>query len=166
MNPPTAAVDTAAALAPIVLDTIVPCPPDRAFDYFTRDIGRWWPLERHSCGEADALDVRLEPRQGGRIVESTRSGATHVWGTLTEWQLGRRVAFTWHPGRDAEGAQWVDVTFAPNAAGTRVTLTHGGFEKLGARAAEVRTAYANGWPTVFAQGYAGYCRRASEEAGS
>ena len=33
-------------LAPIVVDLVVPCPPDRAFDYFTRDIGRWWPLAR------------------------------------------------------------------------------------------------------------------------
>jgi hypothetical protein len=47
-----AVVDPQGALAPIVVDVVVPCPPDRAFEYFTRDIGRWWPLGTHSIGEA------------------------------------------------------------------------------------------------------------------
>jgi len=51
---------------PIELDTIVPCTPDAAFDYFTRDIGRWWPLSRYSCSEARAAGVSFERREGGK----------------------------------------------------------------------------------------------------
>ena len=39
-----------ATIPPVALDTLVPCSPEAAFDYFTRDIARWWPLAEHSCG--------------------------------------------------------------------------------------------------------------------
>ncbi len=158
MSPQAASIaDTGGAAVPIELKVLLHCPPERAFDYFTRDIGRWWPLERYSCGEENALDVRFEPQAGGGILESTKDGTTHRWGTVTDWQPGRRVAFSWHPGRDDRSPQWVEVTFAANPGGTLVALTHGGFETLGERALEVRTAYANGWPTVFGQRYVAYC---------
>ena len=151
------------AIAPIVMKTSVPCPPARAFVYFTRDIARWWPLARYSCGGADAQDVRFEPRAGGGILETTRDGATHRWGTVSAWAPGERVTFSWHPGRDDSAAQWVDVTFAATAAGTLVTLTHGGFEKLGARAQQAKSEYENGWPAVFGQLYPAYCTQATKE---
>ena len=80
--------DPQGTLAPIVVDLVVPCPPDRAFHYFTHDIGRWWPLATHSLGEADAADVRFEPREGGRLIETRRDGREHTWGTVTTWQPG------------------------------------------------------------------------------
>ncbi len=40
--------------------------PTRAFDYFTRDIGRWWPVARYSCSEARAAGVSFERREGGK----------------------------------------------------------------------------------------------------
>jgi uncharacterized protein YndB with AHSA1/START domain len=155
--------DRPAESVPIVLKTIVGCPPDRAFDYFTRDIGRWWPLARYSCGEAQAQDVRFEPCVGGGLIETTKAGATHRWGTVSAWQRGERVAFSWHPGGDPQRAMWVDVAFDANPAGTLVTLTHGGFEALGDRAATVKRAYENGWPTVFGELYTKYCEQANEE---
>ena len=82
------------ALAPIVVDLDVPCTADRAFDYFTRDIGRWWPLATHSLGEANAADVRFEPREGGRLVETLHDGSEHVWGEVTAWRPGKQVAFS------------------------------------------------------------------------
>lgn len=146
-----------AEIAPIVVDLIVGCPPDRAFDYFTRDIGRWWPLASHSVGGAQALDVRFEPRAGGRLVESLRDGSESTWGTVEAWRPGERVRFSWHPGREPATAQWVEVTFARNPAGTRVTLTHGGWERRGETAAEQRGTYVGGWQFVFAERFGGYC---------
>ena len=86
------------ALAPIVMKVALPCPPERAFDYFTRDIGGWWPLGRYSCAGDDAVDVAFETRKGGALTERARDGTLHRWGTVTAWEPGRRVAFTWHPG--------------------------------------------------------------------
>ena len=100
--------DPGNALAPMVLETTVPCPPERAFAYFTRDIARWWPLTLYSRGGADAQDVRFEPRVGGGLVETTRDGAAHRWGTVDAWDPGARIAFSWHPGRDDSAAQRVD----------------------------------------------------------
>jgi hypothetical protein len=151
------------AAAPIVLKTVVPCAPLDAFDYFTRDIGRWWPLARYSCGEADAQDVAFEPRLGGRLVETTRDGGTHVWGTVSHWIRGERVAFSWHPGGDPSRAMRVDVAFAANPGGTLVTLTHDGFEALGERAPAVRQRYRSGWPTVFGQCYPDHCAQRARE---
>ena len=86
---------------------------------------------------------------GGRLVETIEEGADAVWGTVEDWQPGERVRFSWHPGRDSASAQWVEVTFARNPPGTRVTLTHGGWERLGERAAEARSNYTGGWQFVF-----------------
>lgn len=149
-----------AEIAPIVVDLVVGCPPQRAFDYFTRDIGRWWPLESHSVGGGQAQDVRFEPRAGGRLVETLRDGAESVWGRVEEWRPGAFVRFSWHPGREAATAQWVEVAFAANPAGTRVTLTHGGWEALGATAAATRSNYVGGWAFVFGERYGGYCATA------
>ena len=161
--PASAAVDAAYAATQIVLKTSVPCPPARAFDYFTRDIGRWWPLARYSCGRDEAKDVRFETRVGGGIVETTRDGTTHRWGTVTVWNPGEQVAFSWHPGRDDSAAQWVEVTFAATTAGTLVNLTHGGFEKLGERAAKAKSEYESGWPAVFGRLYPAFCAHAVSE---
>lgn len=158
-------VDAAGTLAPIVLDLVVPCPPERAFDYFTRDLGRWWPLATHSLGEAEALDVRFEPRVGGRLVETLRDGREHTWGSVSAWRPGSKVEFTWHLDRDPATAQWVRVEFAPDPAGTRVTLTHGGWENLPEGGTTMRANYANGWKKVFGELYGSFCRR-SEDAGS
>lgn len=147
-----------AALAPIVVDVVVPAPPARAFDYFTRDIARWWPLATHSVGEADAVDVRFERHVGGRLVESLRDGSQCVWGTIDAWEPGVRLGFSWHPGRDPSTAQRVEVTFAVHADGTRVTLTHGGWERRGDEAAAVRGNYVGGWKIVLVERFGDYCK--------
>ena len=149
------------ALAPIVIDVVVPCDARRAFDYFTRDIARWWPLARYSCAEQDAMTVAFEPCEGGRLVETARDGTEHPWGTVRTWDPGHRVAFSWHPARDPAMAQWVDVAFRDAGDGTRVTLTHGGWDALGDRAAESREAYRNGWPTVLGRLYRDFCAAAT-----
>ena len=63
---PNVVVDAADVPPPIELDTLVPCAPDAAFAYFTRDISKWWPLSRYSCSEARASDVSFRGRDGGQ----------------------------------------------------------------------------------------------------
>jgi uncharacterized protein YndB with AHSA1/START domain len=157
--------DADAPIAPIVMKVALSCEPMRAFDYFTRDIGRWWPLARFSCAGEDALDVAFEPRAGGALTERARDGTLHRWGTVSAWEPGRRVAFSWHPGGDGTEATRVEIAFTPTPAGCVVTLTHAGFEALGARARKVKSEYENGWPAVFGERYAGWCAtRAKGEA--
>ena len=157
MDATPAAPDTAAPIAPVEIDVVVPCDPARAFDYFTRDIARWWPLATHSCAEEDAASVAFEPRPGGRLVETARDGTEHPWGTVSAWEPGRRVAFSWHPGRDPATAQWIEVAFRPNPAGTRVTLLHGGWESLGERASASRDGYLTGWRIVIGERFRDFC---------
>jgi hypothetical protein len=158
VNANPAAVD--APTTPVVAEVVVPCPPDRAFDYFARDIGRWWPLDTHSVGRANARGVRFEPRVGGRLVETLAEGSEAAWGTVETWCPGERLRFSWHPGREPATAQWVEIAFAPHRDGTRVVLTHGGWERLGERAAATREGYVGGWAFVLGERYGGHCAAA------
>jgi Activator of Hsp90 ATPase homolog 1-like protein len=57
------------------------------------------------------------------------------------------VAFTWHPGRPAERASHVEVTFAAVGAQTLVWLEHTGWDAFDDPAA-ARAEYEHGWPLV------------------
>ena len=156
-----ASAGIAAALPPIELDAMVPCSPLAAFDYFTRDIARWWPLSKYSCSEARAAGVAFEGRAGGRLIETDVDGKQYVWGTVRVWEPGKALTFTWHPGKSDDAALKVSVTFSEAGAMTRVRLVHSGWDRLGDAAAKTREAYAGGWPTVLGQLYKGYCERAA-----
>jgi uncharacterized protein YndB with AHSA1/START domain len=140
--------EDAPAFTPIRKSVFVKAPPDRAFRRFTAELGRWWPRASHSIGGADSEAVLMEERVGGRIRESIGGGREAVWGTVTAWEPPHRVAFTWHPGHDPAQAQDVEVTFVAVDEGTRVELTHTGFERLGAQGRMARRAYPMGWVYV------------------
>jgi uncharacterized protein YndB with AHSA1/START domain len=136
---------------PLEVTVTVPVPPERAFAAFTAEIGRWWPLRRHGVGGERSLGVEIEPREGGRIVETIDGDEPAVWGTVTRWSPPDGLSFTWHPGRPADAtATDVTVTFAAApGGGTTVVLCHEGWERLSAPEA-ARDAYAGGWPGVLA----------------
>ena len=154
-------VSTAPSVPPIELDTMVPCTPRAAFDYFTRDIGRWWPLSRYSCSEARAASVAFDGGAGGRLIETDVDGQKYVWGTVQVWEPGKALAFSWHPGKPEDAALRVSVTFEEAGAMTRVRLVHSGWERLGDAAAKAREAYASGWPTVLGRLYKAHCEQAA-----
>jgi uncharacterized protein YndB with AHSA1/START domain len=147
--------------APIEVETLVPCTPAAAFNYFTEDLGRWWPLTRYSCSAGRAVKVAFEGQQGGKLIETDRDGQRYEWGSLLEWEPGKRLRFSWHPGGDPDKALTVAITFEAVGPMTRVRLVHAGWERLGANAAASRAAYANGWPTVLGQLFKEYCERAT-----
>lgn len=138
----------APSLPPVRRSITVPWTPEAAFRRFTDEIATWWPLATHSVAQERAETVRFESRVGGRICERASGGEEHVWGTITAWEPPRRVAFTWHPGRDPETAQTIEVRFAPLGSGTRLELTHAGWEALGEEAKGARRGYALGWAYV------------------
>jgi uncharacterized protein YndB with AHSA1/START domain len=126
-------------------EVVVELAPDAAFELFTTRIGDWWPLAELSVFGADAKVAFSD----GRLVE-TADGQTSVWGTVTEWEPGARVSFTWHPGRAVDSASLVSVTFVARAAErTLVVLDHSGWEGFNDPAA-ARHEYEQGWPMVLA----------------
>jgi hypothetical protein len=138
----------------------VKLPRDDAFRFFTERIGGWWPLATHSVFGAEARDVTVEPRVGGRLYESTADGRTSDWGTVTVWQPADRVAVTWHPGYEEELSTLVEVTFTDAAdGGTRVDLLHTGWEVHGAESPQWMDGYQTGWPMVLGRFAAAWVQR-------
>lgn len=142
-------------LPPIRREIIVDADPDQAFRVFTDGIGRWWPVAEHSVFGAGS-SVAFED---GVIVETSAAGQRAEWGSVTRWEPGRALAFTWYPGHGPERATAVEVTFAAHGARTLVTLQHSGWEVY-ADPAAARDEYEHGWPTVAA----GFAALVGEEA--
>lgn len=121
---------------------------EMAFRRFTEEMGSWWPTGTHSVSGERCRKVRFESRVGGRILEVDEDGTEHVWGTVRLWDPPTRVAFSWHPGREPDTAQDVEVTFESEGSGTVVHLVHTGWEALGDAARETRDQYGPGWEGV------------------
>ncbi|QBX99360.1 hypothetical protein E2K80_00295 [Rhodophyticola sp. CCM32] len=146
---------------PIQKTVHVPLSPDQAFDLFTEDMASWWPLDSHSLSAGDgttARDVTVEPGKGGKIIETRPDGQTAPWATVTEWAPGARLALDWYVGRDPSEATQITVTFTAEGSGTRVDLTHGGFEVLASAASGIMAGYQTGWDHVFGACYRNACQ--------
>ena len=87
---------------PIQQSVHVDVPVEDAFRLFTESFRDWWPGD--------------ESEQS--VVEE---------GAVTVWDPPARIEFTW----SREGNQRVNVEFEVEADGTRVTLTHYGWEAAG-----------------------------------
>jgi uncharacterized protein YndB with AHSA1/START domain len=148
------------ALEPIVLSIDLPVAPTTAFELFASSFTAWWPAATHSLSRDSATTCHLECVQGGAVEEQSPSGARHRWGTVEALEPGHRLRFTWHPGREPDCAQWVEVTFEPLGGGSRVTLTHGGWEALGEIAPILRREYASGWQIVLGECFARFAQGA------
>jgi len=128
---------------PIRREILVDANPATAFEVFTERLGHWWPLAELSVYGAGATVAFTD----GQIIERSADGHAAVWGTITRWEPPEAVAFSWHPGRSAERASHVTVTFAAATGQTRVRLEHSGWEAF-ADPAAARAEYDQGWPRV------------------
>lgn len=124
--------------------------PEEAFRRFTAGMADWWPTETHSVGRSASLQVVFEEREGGRVYERSPEGSESLWGSVLEWDPPSRFAMSWHPGREAEGAQRLEVSFHERDGGTRLELVHSGWEKLGdpERIDAAMVSYSDGWDFV------------------
>lgn len=110
-------------------------PPERAFAVFTQEIDQWWkrgPAYRVSGRHPGVMT--FEAGVGGRLFETFDTPAgerTHVAGTILAWEPPSRLLFEWKGVNFAEHERTeVEVTFAPTASGTMVTVVHRGFAAL------------------------------------
>jgi hypothetical protein len=126
----------------------VDLPIEAAFRLFTDGINRWWPLLTHSVGEEQAETCYFEGWVGGRIYEVMKDGNQAEWGRVLVWEPPVRVTFSWHPGREAQTAQQVTVTFSEVPGGALLDLVHSGWETLGESAQAIWENYQTGWDFV------------------
>jgi uncharacterized protein YndB with AHSA1/START domain len=142
--------------APVRRTVDVPATPARAFEVFTAGFDRWWP-RTHSIGDAPMKEGILEGRSGGRWYSILEDGTECEWGDVLAWEPPTRVLLAWRINAD-----WkydprllteVEVTFAPEGAGTRVTLEHRLIENMGEKAETVAAMVGaeGGWSGILKQ---------------
>lgn len=123
--------------------------PEHAFAAFTGEIAAWWrpnPIFQFSPGGLGVLS--FEPGEGGRLVQTLKSGKVFEIGRIRCWEPPRRLVFSWRqatfaPDQDTE----VEVVFEPIGDETRVTVEHRGWDSVPATHA-ARHGFPN---TVFLQ---------------
>ena len=133
---------------PIQQSVHVDCPIEDAFRFFTERFVDWWPLDSYSVTGGEAETCEIEPCVGGRVFERTRSGEERDWGSVLVWDPPRRVEFTWNPASPGDGSQTVEVEFLVEADGTRVTLTHRGWQSSGVETCAVESGFTSPGPAM------------------
>ncbi|MGW6276483.1 VOC family protein [Kribbella sp. NPDC055071] len=91
--------------------------PATAFTVFTAEIDLWWvrgPINFFDA--ARAIEMRIEPGVGGRILEVYQDDALEL-GTITLWEPGAVFAY-----RSSVDDTETEVRFDPTNDGTRVTV--------------------------------------------
>ena len=144
-------------LEPLRKSVTVRREPAEAFDIFTARMASWWPTGQYSIHQGQTATCGIEPCIGGEVYEIARNGERCAWGRVLAWDPPHRLVLSWHPGRDPETAQEVELRFSPVPGGTRVELEHRGWAKLGKRAAEARDGYEGGWETVLGTQFVAAC---------
>jgi uncharacterized protein YndB with AHSA1/START domain len=129
----------------------VRAPRERAFDVFTRQMGRWWP-RTHSIGAGELADAIIEPHVGGRWYERAEDGSECEWGKVLAWDPPARVLLAWQIDGawkyDEQLLTEVEASFTEVEPGlTRVDLEHRGLDQFGPARDEVCAALdsPNGW---------------------
>jgi len=135
-------------LEPLRLSVRVERKVAEAFDVFTTGFGRWWPLSTHSISQEKATTCGIAPAAGGLVYEVNERGERLPWGHVVVWEPPRRLVLYWHPDRDAEQGQEVEIRFQPDGEVTLVTLEHRDWQKLGKDAEAAHRGYGMGWPGV------------------
>lgn len=124
----------------------VACDPQKAFEVFTNQIGRWWKRGTYYWVDPErAQEMRFVD---GRLVEvyDLSSGAGFDIGRVVTWEPGSLLVFTWRMPNWPSGADTtVSVSFAASATGSVVSISHSGWESVGPDGVEQGAGYGNGW---------------------
>lgn len=138
-------------IEPVRKERQLSLPPHEAFRLFTAEMGTWWPLATHSIGGDQAVGVRFEEREGGRVVELTNSGVEYAWADVLAWDPPRRLVLSWHPTVEIVAASTIEVAFEAVGGDTLMRLEHRDWEAFGeGLGAELRAGYDPGWDVVLA----------------
>ena len=119
--------------------------PEAAFDFFTHGLADWWPVTTHSIGGgAVAGDWRI-----GGLVTETVDGQVHEWADVLEYDPPHGLLLRWRvtPGHPPTELR---LRFAAEGDGTRVELTHAGWEAYPDGGLDSYAGYTSGWDGVLA----------------
>jgi uncharacterized protein YndB with AHSA1/START domain len=149
-------------LDPIIKTIEVPCSQEKAFRVFVNEMGSWWPLDKRSMSlkftGKPAKSLRIEPKQGGKIVEIGHDDTEHLWGTIKSYDPHDFLSMDFHMGMPAESASLVEVRFTTlGNERTRVELTQSNWEAFGEMAEMMRGGYGSGWVIIFEQAFKSAC---------
>jgi uncharacterized protein YndB with AHSA1/START domain len=109
-------------------------PPASAFETFTEDLDAWWgygPRYRFVAPYTGVM--KLEPGVGGRLlhVHDEATGEAFVVGSVHTWEPPARLVLSWRlPNFTPEQRTEVEIRFDAIPAGTRVSVTHRGWDGL------------------------------------
>jgi uncharacterized protein YndB with AHSA1/START domain len=134
----------------------VRCAPERAFNLFTAQMGRWWPVESYSRAvsefeheDVEVAELEFQSLMGGSVLEHMSDGRILPWAEVIAWDPPRRVLMAWRPHSQPEPPTDVEVTFTARGHGTLVELEHRGWERLSENFREgLYDIYARGWITT------------------
>lgn len=121
----------------------VQAPPEVAWQVFTEQMGRWWPLAVYKIGKANAVDVIIQPSVGGRWYERGDDGSTCDWGSVLSWEPPERLVLSWDITADwqydPDLKTEIEVRFiAESKKATRVELEHRKLDRYGSRRDQMR----------------------------
>jgi hypothetical protein len=131
----------------IVKSVMLPLAPLAAFELFTQKIGMWWPANRRHTQDP-ASEIFL--LQSGRFYERARDGREVELGYVRSWELPSRILFDFFIATGPEKPTEVEITFAADEGGTRVTVIHRPKPSSEALWTERAPRYARSWDVVLA----------------
>jgi uncharacterized protein YndB with AHSA1/START domain len=105
----------------MIKSVLLPLSPAAAFALFTESIGEWWPADRRHTGDSQSEIFLLE---SGRFFERARDGNEVELGLVRSWLPPSRIVFDFFVATGTERPTEVEISFAPEAVGTRVTVHH------------------------------------------
>lgn len=129
-------------IAPVRKQVTVMASQQRAFDWFTREMSRWWPAT-HSILKSPLKQYVVEPHAGGRWYAVGEDGSTGETGHVIAWDPPQRLVLAWqlngHWQFDPQLITEVEVRFvAEGPAATRVELEHRNLQRMGETAEQIR----------------------------
>lgn len=106
--------------------------PQRAFEAFTAEIGKWWrPNDLFAFTPRSPGVMSFEAGEGGRFLETLPNGKVFEAGRILVWAPGERLAFSWRvAGFAPDASTTVEVRFEAVGEETRVTVEHTGWETV------------------------------------
>ncbi|PCI81674.1 MAG: hypothetical protein COB20_01610 [SAR86 cluster bacterium] len=152
-------------LDPIVKTIEVPCDQQKAFTVFLDEMASWWPLDKFTTSMmkgAPAKSIKVDTREGGKIIEIGSDDSETLWGTITTYDPYGFFSMDFHipgpPAFEVGKFSHVEVKFTKLAEQqTQVELTQTNLEVFEDMAEGVHGGYNFGWGLIFEQAYKEAC---------